>query len=58
MSKTDPLRFEHILGLLEESTDQLQILILTCNPDRYKALTAARLHDLERAKVYRGKAAA
>jgi len=58
MSKTDPVRFEHILRLLEESTDQLQILILTCNPDRYKALTAASLHDLERAKLYRGKAAA
>jgi hypothetical protein len=43
---------------LEESTDQLQILILTCNPDRYKALKAASLHDLEHAKLYRGKAAA
>jgi DNA repair exonuclease SbcCD ATPase subunit len=58
MGKTDPVRFEHILRLLEESTDHLQILILTCNPDRYKALTAAKLHDLERAKLYRGKVAA
>ena len=58
MTKTDPVRFEHILRMLEESTDRLQILILTCNPDRYKSLTTAKLHDLERAKLYRGKAAA
>ena len=59
MTKTDPVRFEHILQMLQESTDQLQILILTCNPERYKSLAAAKLHDLERAaKLYEAKAAA
>jgi DNA repair exonuclease SbcCD ATPase subunit len=59
MTKTDPVRFEHILRMLRESTDQLQILILTCNPERYKSLAAAKLHDLERAaKLYKDKAAA
>jgi uncharacterized protein YhaN len=59
MTKTDPVRFEHILRMLQESTDQLQILILTCNPERYKSLAAAKLHDLERAaKLYKDKAAA
>lgn len=59
MTKTDPIRFEHILGMLQESTGQLQILILTCNPERYKSLATAKLHDLERAaKLYKPKAAA
>jgi DNA repair exonuclease SbcCD ATPase subunit len=59
MTKTDPARFERILRLLEESTDQLQVLILTCNPERYKSLGAAKLHDLKRAaEVYKAKAAA
>jgi DNA repair exonuclease SbcCD ATPase subunit len=59
MTKTDPVRFGHILQVLQESTDQLQILILTCNPERYKSLAAAKLHDLERAaRLYKAKAAA
>jgi DNA repair exonuclease SbcCD ATPase subunit len=59
MGKTDPARFERILRLLEESTDQLQVLILTCNPERYKSLGAAKLHDLKlAAEVYKAKAAA
>jgi uncharacterized protein YhaN len=59
MTKTDPVRFEHILQMLQESTDQLQILILTCNPERYKSLAGAKLHDLERAaKLCKAKAAA
>ena len=49
LTTTDPARFERILDILKESADRLQILILTCDPRRYEALSKARRHDLDRA---------
>ena len=36
-----------VLDVLEESTRHLQILIITCHPERYRGLEAARFIDLE-----------
>lgn len=59
LTRTDPVRFERILRILNESTDQLQIMILTCNPERYRSLPNVELHDLERTvKTYKVQTAA
>jgi uncharacterized protein YhaN len=38
---TDPTRLERILALLEERREQLQVLVLTCHPERFAALAGA-----------------
>jgi DNA repair exonuclease SbcCD ATPase subunit len=48
LTTTDPDRFGRILDILKESAEQLQILILTCDPKRYEGLSGARLHQFER----------
>ena len=35
---TDPIRQERILDTLTAQTPRLQILILTCHPDRYRGV--------------------
>jgi uncharacterized protein YhaN len=35
------------MTILEESAEHLQILILTCHPERYRALAGAEFFDLE-----------
>jgi energy-coupling factor transporter ATP-binding protein EcfA2 len=55
LTTTDPARFERILDILRESADQLQIVILTCDPRRYDALAEAKRHDLDRAVGERTK---
>ena len=47
LTATDTPRFARILTILEEAVDRLQILVLTCHPERYRALTNARFIDLE-----------
>ncbi|MCX5842148.1 MAG: AAA family ATPase [Deltaproteobacteria bacterium] len=47
LTATDTPRFARILTILEEAVDKLQILILTCHPERYRALEAAQFFDLE-----------
>jgi energy-coupling factor transporter ATP-binding protein EcfA2 len=47
LSATDPIRFRRILEILQESAEELQILILTCDSLRYEALSDLKLHDLE-----------
>jgi len=42
---TDSTRHTRLLGLLEEAADDLQIVILTCHPQRYRGLADAR-HEL------------
>jgi energy-coupling factor transporter ATP-binding protein EcfA2 len=49
LTTTDSARFERILEILEESANELQILILTCHPERYTLLPGAKFHDLVRA---------
>jgi hypothetical protein len=38
--------FARMLNLLEEAADSLQIVILTCHPERYQGLEAANLIQL------------
>ena len=46
LAYTDLGRTKHVLGILEELSQRLQIVILTCHPERYGSL-AARHFDLE-----------
>ncbi len=47
LNATDTGRFARILNILEETADSLQIIVLTCHPERYSALTEAELIPLE-----------
>lgn len=47
---TDPTRAARILDLLTEAAGKLQILILTCHPERYAGLPDVRQFDLEKLK--------
>ena len=46
LNATDSGRLARVLTLLEEAADRLQIVILTCHPERYRALEAATFFDL------------
>ncbi len=50
LTATDTPRFARILTILEEAADRLQVLVLTCHPERYRALTGAQFIDLEMMK--------
>jgi len=41
LNATDSGRHARVLNLLEESSDHLEIIILTCHPERYRALDTA-----------------
>jgi len=47
LAATDADRLGRIMTILEESAEHLQILILTCHPERYRGLEGARFIDLE-----------
>ena len=47
LAVTDDVRFSRILGIIDESLDRLQFLILTCHPEKYRAIEGARFIDLE-----------
>lgn len=47
---TDGIRFPRILEILEEASGNLQVLILTCQPDRFAPLAGASRFDLEAIK--------
>jgi DNA repair protein SbcC/Rad50 len=44
---TDSGRFARVMRILEEAAQRLQLLILTCHPERYLGLEGARFFDLE-----------
>ncbi len=44
---TDAARMARVLDVLEESAQRLQILIITCHPERYRGLNVAKFFDLE-----------
>lgn len=46
---TDAARFQRILEMLETRRERMQILILTCHPERYAALTGAHVVQMESA---------
>lgn len=47
LTATDTSRFARILTILEEASEKLQIIILTCHPERYGALDKAKRFDIE-----------
>ena len=47
LNATDTGRLARVLTLLEECADRLQIVILTCHPERYRGLEAATFFDLK-----------
>jgi len=47
LTATDAGRLGRILTVLEEAADKLQIVILTCHPERYGGLEGAKRFDLE-----------
>lgn len=44
---TDASRLDRIAGILSESSERFQIILLTCHPERYHGLTDAKFFDLE-----------
>lgn len=46
LNATDTGRLARLLVLLEEASDKLQVVILTCHPERYRALDQAKFFNL------------
>jgi uncharacterized protein YhaN len=49
MTYTDAGRMARVMAILEEEAQHLQIVILTCHPERYRGLEGAGFVDLEAA---------
>lgn len=47
LTATDAGRLARVMGVLEEAAQRLQVLVLTCHPERYRGLTGANFVDLE-----------
>jgi uncharacterized protein YhaN len=56
LTATDAARLARILTILEEAAQRLQVLIITCHPERYRGLDGAQFFDLE-AMLHDGAAA-
>ncbi len=41
------LLLARVMRVIEEAAEKLQILILTCHPERYRGLEGARFFDLQ-----------
>ena len=48
LTASDAGRLARVMNVLEESAQDLQILILTCHPERYRALKSGCFIDLDR----------
>ncbi len=48
LGETDAARQARLLELLDKEAERLQILILTCHPERYARLTRAKVFELPR----------
>lgn len=53
---TDTGRLARVMRIIEEAAQRLQVLIITCHPERYRGLEHARFLDLEAALVEKGEA--
>jgi DNA repair exonuclease SbcCD ATPase subunit len=49
LTASDAGRLARVMNVLEEAAQDLQILILTCHPERYRALKTGHFFDLEEA---------
>jgi uncharacterized protein YhaN len=47
LTATDAGRLAKVMNVLEEASQRLQILILTCHPERYRGLKRSAFFDLE-----------
>ena len=47
LTATDTGRLARIAGILGEVAQRLQVLVLTCHPERYGGLRDAKFLDLE-----------
>ena len=47
LTATDAGRLARVMNVLEEAAQQIQVLILTCHPERYRGLKGGRFFDLE-----------
>jgi len=47
LTATDAGRLARVMGILEEAAQRLQVLVLTCHPERYRGLEGANFIDLE-----------
>ncbi len=47
LNATDTGRLARVLALLEDAAEHLQIVILTCHPERYRALNGAEFFELK-----------
>jgi uncharacterized protein YhaN len=47
LTATDTGRLARVMGVLEEAAQRLQVLIRTCQPERYRGLAGATFVDLE-----------
>ena len=47
LTATDTGRLARVLTVLEETAQRLQVLIITCHPERYRGLDSAQFFDLE-----------
>ena len=47
LTATDAGRLARIMNVLEDAAERLQILVLTCHPERYRGLQHALFFDLE-----------
>lgn len=44
--QSDPDRHERFLAILKEAAESLQVVLLTCHPERYQGLKAAKIFSL------------
>jgi DNA repair exonuclease SbcCD ATPase subunit len=47
LTATDSGRLARVMTVLEEAAEKLQVLVLTCHPERYRGLRKARFLDFE-----------
>lgn len=47
LTATDSGRLARVMNILEEAAERLQIVVMTCHPERYRGLQNARFFDLE-----------
>ena len=47
LTATDAGRLARVMAVLEEAAQRLQVLVLTCHPERYRGLEGANFIDLE-----------
>ncbi len=45
LTATDAVRLGRVLNVLEDSAKKLQIILLTCHPERYQPLSSAKFFD-------------